>query len=460
MGAAAQLMADMHILPKTEQLVRSKNHAPYAANRMRRTLFGDPVKATIDKMIVFPHARDVQEDGCVTLCRLAAGEYFNGLVGLYGGVQLVMGLIERDTTDSLMLYACVRALIQFAENGPNAEIMRSLGCEARLVRLAEDFKEDAFLKKDCEAFCERIQLTGLKLAREFVENSVIEEDVSSLMKYLDRYYNLADIVNFGVTAIEEFLEADETNVVKFVDDGDLTTFLKIIAFHKASPHTMYHVFSILYILAKNVGLSTELGKAGLIKVTIEQIREKKAGVHGELLQMLLFTLNRLCIVDANCILFHKLMGDIIISEIEESISEDVYEYPVAMPYRLKKLMQRKEEYLALNELGVKAVHPARDDMLAERKLYEDESLVKAIILKRPAAVIAYKKAQEAWAHEGTVFDPLSGDTAYYAGKPHEVKLTKLGFEEEYDPRGKTIEIEQEGWDPSDPVGPQKGGVAW
>ena len=153
MGAAAQLMADMHILPKTEQPVRSKNHAPYAANRMRRTLFGDPVKATIDKMIVFPHARDVQEDGCVTLCRLAAGggrffrhcscaavlhsrvpnslpdelicmiicrhlaEYFNGLVGLYGGVQLVMGLIERDTSDSLMLYACVRALIQFAENG-------------------------------------------------------------------------------------------------------------------------------------------------------------------------------------------------------------------------------------------------------------------------------------------------------------------------------------------------------
>lgn len=93
--------------------------------------------------------------------------------------------------------------------------------------------------------------TGVKLAQEFVENAVIEEDVSALLKYMRRYYNLVDVVEFGVSNIEKFLAADESNVVKFVDDGDLTTFLMIIDFHKAHQETMYHVFSILYILAKH-----------------------------------------------------------------------------------------------------------------------------------------------------------------------------------------------------------------
>ena len=49
---------------------------------------------------------------------------------------------------------------------------------------------------------------GFILAREYVENSVIEEDVSSLLKYMRRYYNLTDVVQFGLEKIDEFLNED------------------------------------------------------------------------------------------------------------------------------------------------------------------------------------------------------------------------------------------------------------
>ena len=110
----------------------------------------------------------------------------------------------------------------------------------------------------------------------------------------------------------------ESNVLKFIDGGDLTTFLMIIEANKSQVQTMYHVFSILYILSKSrerlhslnselcfqlsswrfsfaAATSSELGKAGLVKATIDMIREKKSGKQGELLQMLLFTLNRMCL---------------------------------------------------------------------------------------------------------------------------------------------------------------------
>ncbi len=58
--------------------------------------------------------------------------------------------------------------------------------------------------------------TGLTLAKEYVENSVIEEDVASLLKYVRRYYDLIDVVEYGVTKIEHFLAEDGTDRVDVV----------------------------------------------------------------------------------------------------------------------------------------------------------------------------------------------------------------------------------------------------
>ena len=44
-----------------------------------------------------------------------------------------------------------------------------------------------------------------------MENSVIEEDVASLLKYVRRYYDLIDVVEYGVTKIEHFLAEDGTD---------------------------------------------------------------------------------------------------------------------------------------------------------------------------------------------------------------------------------------------------------
>ena len=118
----------------------------------------------------------------------------------------------------------------------------------------------------------------MKLAKEFVENAVIEEDIGALLKYLRRYFNLADVVDFGISYIEKFLVEDgafgflldeharhhfylvsaplastcaESNLSKFVDDGDLTTFILMLECHKSSVDLMYKLFSVIYILAKH-----------------------------------------------------------------------------------------------------------------------------------------------------------------------------------------------------------------
>jgi hypothetical protein len=108
---------------------------------------------------------------------------------------------------------------------------------------------------------------------------VIEEDVAALLKYMRRYYDLVDVVEYGMSKIETFLSEDgasarivdacvvdcgvfklscltESNVTKFIDGGDLTTFLMIIRANKSHFTTMYHVFSILYILAGNREFAT------------------------------------------------------------------------------------------------------------------------------------------------------------------------------------------------------------
>ena len=46
----------------------------------------------------------------------------------------------------------------------------------------------------------------------------------------------------------------------------------------------------------SAGMALELGKVGLIQLTIELLREKKSGKHGEILQLLLFFLCRMCII--------------------------------------------------------------------------------------------------------------------------------------------------------------------
>lgn len=52
--------------------------------------------------------------------------------------------------------------------------------------------------------------TGVLLAKEYVENSVIEEDAAALLKYMQRYVDLEDVVEFGVSQIERFLVENGT----------------------------------------------------------------------------------------------------------------------------------------------------------------------------------------------------------------------------------------------------------
>lgn len=71
MGAMSQIMADVtgHKVPT----VRSRNHPPFGANKLKKLLCGDPVKAIVDRMKVYPDATDVQEESCRQLRMLAMG---------------------------------------------------------------------------------------------------------------------------------------------------------------------------------------------------------------------------------------------------------------------------------------------------------------------------------------------------------------------------------------------------
>jgi hypothetical protein len=53
--------------------VRSKNHPPYCKNKVKRVFLGDPVKATISRMISFPESIDILENCCRRLMGLAEG---------------------------------------------------------------------------------------------------------------------------------------------------------------------------------------------------------------------------------------------------------------------------------------------------------------------------------------------------------------------------------------------------
>lgn len=101
--------------------------------------------------------------------------------------------------------------------------------------------------------------------------------------------------------------------------------------------------------------------------------------------------------ESNAIVFHKLLGEMVIEEIVINGKEGFYKaYPVTVPLKLRKVMETRDETLKRDEDAAKAKLPQRDEALAERKLYEDESLIKALVLKRPGAVIAHKKDKEGW----------------------------------------------------------------
>lgn len=112
--------------------------------------------------------------------------------------------------------------------------------------------------------------------------------------------------------------------------------------------------------------------------------------------------------EANAILLHKLEGEAILGEIIEAIAEDQYEYPIAFPYKLKLVLRAREPLLKKDEEAKKMVFPERDDGLAEIARFRDESLVKALVLKRPGNVIAQKKGQEAWKGGGVRIPALLG----------------------------------------------------
>jgi hypothetical protein len=106
------------------------------------------------------------------------------------------------------------------------------------------------------------------------------------------------------------------------------------------------------------------------------------------------------LAEINAILFHKLCGDVLFDEIDQDIKEDKYDYPVILPFRLREVVRRKEALLKKDEDAARARHPGRSEVVHDRALYEKESLIQALVLKRPPAVITQKKDTEKWAEQG------------------------------------------------------------
>ena len=75
MGSVLRATAGMQVPSRSHepQVVKLKNHPPYAWNKAKRCLCGNPVKSVIDNMQVYPHTADLQESSCEKLRRLAAG---------------------------------------------------------------------------------------------------------------------------------------------------------------------------------------------------------------------------------------------------------------------------------------------------------------------------------------------------------------------------------------------------
>ena len=53
--------------------VRATNHPPYLKNKLKRAVFGDPVKSTIARMISYPDSIDILEMCCRRMKTLALG---------------------------------------------------------------------------------------------------------------------------------------------------------------------------------------------------------------------------------------------------------------------------------------------------------------------------------------------------------------------------------------------------
>ena len=101
------------------------------------------------------------------------------------------------------------------------------------------------------------------------------------------------------------------------------------------------------------------------------------------------------------------MGTMATEAIEERIKNDKYDYPIVLPLRLKRVMDQRDEILRRDDEARLAKDPERQDRDQERKMYEDESLIQAVVLRREAHVIQGKKAQLAWEFKGVDFDPLA-----------------------------------------------------
>ena len=93
----------------------------------------------------------------------------------------------------------------------------------------------------------------------------------------------------------------------------------------------------------------------------------------------------------------------VVEEVLENVREGVYTklgYPVVVPVALRAIIDDREAVLREDAAAANAKLPDRDAVLAELKMYEAESLVKALVLKRPAAVVRQKKVEEGWNQAG------------------------------------------------------------
>lgn len=129
-------------------------------------------------------------------------------MGKYDGLEHVITVVNKFNKDQLCMFAAVKALTIFAENGPNAAKLREMKAEKTIRELKKLYKRDTFMALDIDQFFEVLQETGIKLAAEYVEDAVIEEDCPTILQLCATYIDLVEVVEGGVKQIERLLKTE------------------------------------------------------------------------------------------------------------------------------------------------------------------------------------------------------------------------------------------------------------
>jgi hypothetical protein len=94
-------------------------------------------------------------------------------------------------------------------------------------------------------------------------------------------------------------------------------------------------------------------------------------------------------------LFFKLGGEQFTNPVEDAIRADQYEYPIAFPLRIRRMIEQREAIVQEHEFKEEAESGAYGRR-ASHEDYEHESVMASLALKRDARVIQRKKMEEEW----------------------------------------------------------------